>query len=137
MKKIMIVLLCVIVFKAGSFAQQNSADDPLGKAFFAPELVMQNQQAIGLTEAQRTGILKELQAAQSEFMTLQWDMQKESEKLKAIVEKDNPVESDVITQLDRLLSLENRVKHRQITLLVRIKNMLTAEQQAKLRKTNK
>jgi Spy/CpxP family protein refolding chaperone len=119
------------------FAQQNNAEDPLGKAFFSPEVVMQNQQAIGLTEAQRTSILKEIQAAQSEFMTLQWDMQKESEKLKVIVEKDNPVESDVITQLDRLLSLENKVKHRQITLLVRIKNMLTTEQQAKLRKANK
>jgi Spy/CpxP family protein refolding chaperone len=116
---------------------QTAPDDPLGKAFFSPELVMQNQEAIGLTDAQRTGILKEMQSAQSEFMTLQWDMQKESEKLKALVEKDIPAEAEVIAQLDRLLSLESKVKHRQITLMVRIKSSLTADQQDKLRKLRK
>jgi len=134
MKKIIFILLCVFTFSATLFAQQNTSDDPIGKAFFSPELVMQNQQAIGLTETQRASIQKEMQSAQSEFMTLQWDMQKESEKLKALVEKDNPAEAEVTAQLDRLLSLENKVKHRQITLLVRIKNSLTAGQQAKLRK---
>ncbi len=116
---------------------QPAAEDPLGKAFFSPDLVMQNQQAISLTETQRTNILKEMQSAQSEFMTIQWDMQKETEKLKTLAEKESPVETEVIAQLDRLLSLESKVKHRQITLMVRIKNSLTAEQQDKLRKIRK
>lgn len=116
---------------------QSNSDDPLGKAFFSPDLVMQNQQAIGLTETQRASILKEMQSAQSEFMALQWDMQKESEKLRVLAEKENPVESEVITQLDRLLSIESKVKHRQVALMIRIKNWLTVEQQGKLRKIRK
>jgi len=137
MKKILFITLCVSIFNATLFAQQNTADDPLGKAFFSPELVMQNQQAIGLTEAQRNSITKEIQNAQSEFMSLQWDLQKEMEKLKLLVEKEKPVEAEVTEQLEQLLAIENKIKKRQISLMVRIKKLLTHEQQDKLRKINK
>jgi Spy/CpxP family protein refolding chaperone len=137
MKKILFITLCVSIFNATLFAQQNTADDPLGKAFFSPELVMQNQQAINLTEAQRNSITKEIQNAQSEFMSLQWDLQKEMEKLKLLVEKEKPVEAEVTEQLGQLLAIENKIKKKQISLMVRIKNVLTHEQQDKLRKINK
>ena len=90
MKKIMLFALCVLVLETNLFAQQKTSDDPIGKVFFPPELVMQNQQTINLTEAQRNSIIKEIQNAQSEFMTLQWDLQKEVEKLKSLVEKEKP-----------------------------------------------
>lgn len=71
MKKLTLILLCVLGYNAMLLAQQPPSDDPIGKAFFPPELVMQNQQAINLTEAQRNSFAKEMQTAQSEFMTLQ------------------------------------------------------------------
>jgi Spy/CpxP family protein refolding chaperone len=133
MKKVMLIILSVLVTETTLFAQQNTTEDPLGKAFFPPELVMQNQQAINLTEAQRNSLSKEIQNAQTEFMSLQWDLQKETEKLKFLVEKENPVEAEVTEQLGQLLAIENKIKKRQISLLVRIKNLLTSEQQVKLR----
>lgn len=136
MKKL--VLLCLGIFMYGTtlFAQQGS-DDPVARAFFAPELVMQNQQAVNLTENQRNTITKELQNAQSEFTGLQWDLQKEMEKFKVLIEKENLNEGDVVDQLERMLSIENKIKKRQITLLVRIKNALNREQQEKLQRLKK
>jgi Spy/CpxP family protein refolding chaperone len=133
MKKLMFIILSALVTETTLFAQQNITDDPLAKAFFPPELVMQNQQAINLTEAQRNSLIKEIQNAQTEFMSLQWDLQKETEKLKFLVEKEKPVEAEVTEQLGQLLAIENKIKKRQISLLVRIKNLLTSEQQVKLR----
>lgn len=132
MKKIILIMLCVLVYNTNLFAQQNPSNDPMGKAFFPPELVMQNQDAINLTEAQRNSISKEMQNAQSEFMTLQWDLSKETEKLKLLIEKERPGEASVLEQLDRMLAIENKIKKRQITLLIRIKNLLSHEQQEKL-----
>jgi Spy/CpxP family protein refolding chaperone len=132
MKKIILIMLCVMVCNANLWAQQNPPDDPMGKALFPPDLVMQNQDAIGLTELQRNSISKEMQSAQSEFMSLQWDLAKESEKLKSLIEKEKPTEVSVLEQLDRMLSIENKIKKRQITLLIRIKNLLSHEQQEKL-----
>ena len=133
MKKLMFIILSALVTETTLFAQQNITDDPLAKAFFPPELVMQNQQAINLTEAQRNSLIKEIQNAQTEFMSLQWDLQKETEKLKFLVEKEKPVEAEVTEQLGQLLAIENKIKKRQISLLVRIKHLLTSEQQVKLR----
>ena len=133
MKKLMFIILSALVTETTLFAQQNITDDPLAKAFFPPELVMQNQQAINLTEMQQKSLIKEIQNAQTEFMSLQWDLQKETEKLKFLVEKEKPVEAEVTEQLGQLLAIENKIKKRQISLLVRIKNLLTSEQQVKLR----
>jgi len=132
MKKIILIMLCVMVCNANLWAQQNPPDDPMGEALFPPDLVMQNQDAIALTELQRNSISKEMQSAQSEFMSLQWDLAKESEKLKSLIEKEKPTEASVLEQLDRMLSIENKIKKRQITLLIRIKNLLSHEQQEKL-----
>ena len=132
MKKLTLILFFVLACKAGIFAQQNPPGDPIGNAFFSPELVMQNQQAINLTEAQRNSIGKEMQSAQSDFMTFQWDLSKEAEKLKSLVEKERPVEAEVLEQLDRMLAIENKIKKRQISLLIKIKSLLSHEQQEKL-----
>ncbi len=132
MKKILLILSFTLVTNVILFAQQNKDEDPIGKAFYSPELVMQNQQAINLAETQRNTIQKELEAAQSEFMTMQWNLQKEMEKFKLLIVKEKPVETEVSEQLDRMLAIENKIKKRQITLLTRIKNLLSHEQQEKL-----
>jgi Spy/CpxP family protein refolding chaperone len=132
MKKLILIMLFALVCKTNLIAQQNMPEDPIGKALFSPDMVMQNQQAINLTEAQRNNISKEMQSAQSEFMTLQWDLQKEAEKFKSLIEKEKPAEMEVLEQLERMLAIENKIKKRQITLLMRIKNLLNHEQQEKL-----
>jgi Spy/CpxP family protein refolding chaperone len=104
----------------------------LGQSFFAPELVMQNQQAIGLTDEQRNYFKTEIRDAQMKFTDLQWKLQDEAEKMVSVVNQPHVDEQQALAQLEKVLSVEREVKRAQIALLVHIKNKLTPDQQAKL-----
>jgi Spy/CpxP family protein refolding chaperone len=54
------------------------------------------------------------------------------EKLVSLVKQNHVDEQQVLAQLDKVLAAEREVKREQVTLLVRIKNKLTPEQQGKL-----
>lgn len=51
----------------------------------------------------------------------------------SLIGQSRVVESQVLSQLDKVLSVEREIKRTQIGLMIRIKNVLTVEQQAKLR----
>src|SRR5215471_786365 len=105
----------------------------LEKNFFPPELIMQHQNAIGLTAEQQAAMRAEMQKMMAQFTDLQWQQSAETEALAALVAKEKPDEKEVLTQLDKLLNIENQIKRLHTGLLIRIKNTLTPEQQAKLR----
>lgn len=130
MKARLLCLGAVLLLAVSARAQQ--PNDPMGESFFAPELVMQNQQAIGLSEEQRDSLKTELRQAQVKFTEWQWKLQDEVEKLVSLVKQPHVDEQQVLAQLEKVLSIEREVKRAQVTLLVRIKNRLTPEQQAKL-----
>ncbi|MDD5544610.1 MAG: periplasmic heavy metal sensor [Acidobacteriia bacterium] len=114
-------------------AQQPPAQDPVAEALFPPDLVMAHQKAIGLDEAQRNFLRSELLKTQTRFTELQWQLQDNMETLVGLL-KQNPVdETQALAQLDKVLGSEREIKRAQIALMVRIKNKLTPEQQARLR----
>ncbi len=116
-------------------AQQPPAPrDPVAENLFPPELVMAHQNAIGLDAAQKTAIRGELVKSQTRFTEFQWQLQDAMEALVALLKQAAPDESQVLSQLDKVLNLERDIKRTQIGLLVRIKNKLTPEQQARLQK---
>ncbi len=106
--------------------------DPIAENVFPPELVMQQQDAVGLTDAQKETIRGEIKSAQGRFSDLQWSLQGEVSKLGSLLKPARVDEAKVLAQLGKVLDAERDVKKAQITLLVRIKNALTPEQQAKL-----
>jgi Spy/CpxP family protein refolding chaperone len=118
---------------AGAQQPPQPPPDPLGESLFPPELVMQHQQAIGLSEEQKNLIKAEVQKAQARFTELQWQLQSESETMVALVKGPRIDEQQALTQLDKILNLEREIKRTHFTLVVRIKNSLTPEQQARLR----
>jgi Spy/CpxP family protein refolding chaperone len=108
------------------------ADDPISQNLFPPELVMKHRQEINLDENQSKAIKDAVQKAQTKFLDMQWDMQSEGEKLIQLL-KARPVdENAVLAQVDQVLNREREIKRAQISLLVRIKNLLTEAQQNKL-----
>jgi Spy/CpxP family protein refolding chaperone len=107
-------------------------DDPFGQSFFAPELVFQNQEALSLTDEQKDYFKAEMRQAQLKFTDMQFKLQDEMEKLQMIVRSARVDEQQTLAQLEKVLSMEREIKRTQIGLLVRIKNKLTPEQQAKL-----
>jgi len=130
--------LAAFVISLPALAQQQTPPagprpDPLAAAVFPPELIMQNQEAISLTEEQRTYMMTEVQRVQSQAMTVQWRMQREVEKLAALLRQDRSDEERVLAQVDTVLFVERAMKRMQMTLLVRLKNRLTPEQRMKLR----
>ena len=104
-----------------------------GAHLFPPDLVLSNQQAIGLDDTQKTFVRSEVLKAQARFSELQFQLQDAVEALANIL-KQNPVdEARALAQLEKVLDAEREVKRTQISLMVRIKNKLTADQQTRLR----
>jgi Spy/CpxP family protein refolding chaperone len=96
---------------------------------FPPELVMQHQRELGLQDAQREKLIKEMSAAQAQFTEAQWTLSAEQDKLTQLVKGTTIDEAAVVKQMDRILSLEQGLKRTQLLMMVRVKNVLTPEQQ--------
>ncbi len=107
-------------------------NDPLAERVFPPELIMKNQKAIQLTEAQRNALVAEVKRTQGRMVDVQWDMQRAMEPLAEALGKDKPDEQQVLAQLDKVLAVEREFKRIQLTLAVRLKGMLSLEQQRML-----
>ena len=116
---------------------QQQAPDPFAVYLFPPELIMAHQREIDLQENQRTKIVSELQQAQATFLQLQWKMSAEGEKLEKLLQPAAVSEGLVLEQVDRVLAIERETKRTQVALLLRIKNALSAQQQAKLTELRK
>ena len=132
MRARVLCLCAVFLLATGAARAQQPDQDPIGQSFFAPELVIQHQEAVGLSAEQKEYLKAEIRQAQLKFTELQWKLQDEMEKLVALVKQPRVDEQQVLAQLERLLAAEREIKRAQVTLLVRIKNKLTAEQQEKL-----
>jgi len=112
---------------------QSPPADPLAENLFPPELVIQHQSDIGLTEEQRNALIAEVQKAQERFSDLQQRLQKEIEALAALLKREQVEEQAVLAQFDKVLNQEREVKRAHLALVLGIRNKLTREQQAKLR----
>lgn len=111
---------------------QPSAEDPIGRNLFPPELIMQHGQDISLSAEQRATITKAIQDFQTKTVDLQWRMQDQTQRLAGLVSKPAVDETAALQQLDEVLNVEREVKRAHIGLLLRIKNTLTPAQQAAL-----
>lgn len=115
---------------------RDSKPEPLGPVeskLFPPELIMENQATLGITETQRKAILDELDADQKDLLHLQWELQGEKEKLVKVLDVDVVDEKSSAEAANHLMVKENAVKAAHLRMLVRVKNLLTPAQQAKLR----
>ncbi len=93
---------------------------------------MQHQQDIGLRAEQRAAITKAIQEFQTKVVDLQWRMQDQSQRLASMLDKPSVDQSAALAQVDEVLGVEREVKRAHMSLLIQIKNTLSAEQQAKL-----
>lgn len=106
--------------------------DPLSEAMFPPELVMQHQRELQLTDAQKTFMREEIQQTTTRFNELQWQLQDSVEALGETMKSNAVNEQLALSQLDKVLDTEREIKRLHIGMAIRIKNKLTAEQQTKL-----
>ena len=105
---------------------------PFERDLYPPELVLSNQLAIGLTEDQSTAIKRLLNETHSRIIDLQVDIQKVTERLTRTLEPARVDEAAALAAAEQAMALESQMKKAHLTLLVRMKNLLTEDQQAKL-----
>ncbi len=125
------LLLPIAVFAQTPPPQQ---DDPIGRHLFPPELIMAHSQELGLQDKDRLAIKSEVQKAQSKFFDLQWQAKEETDKMVKLLQQSPADEAKVLEQADRVMALERDIKRTHLTLLVRLRNLLTPEQQAQLQR---
>ena len=112
-------------------------EDPIGAKLYPPELIMAHQQELGIDDKQREAIVKEVQNAQSTITKLSWQMQAEAERMAKLLDSPKVDEKQVLAQADKVMNIERDVKKAHLTLLIRLKNLLTDAQRQKLAQLRK
>lgn len=112
-------------------------EDPIGQKLYPPELIMAHQQELGIDDKQREAIVKEVQNAQSTITKLSWQMQAEAERMAKLLDSPKVDEKQVLAQADKVMNIERDVKKAHLTLLIRLKNLLTDAQRQKLAQLRK
>src|SRR5436190_7232333 len=102
--------------------QPRPNDDPLGDVMFPPEMIMQHQRELALTDAQRGFMRDQIQKTTTRFNELQWQLQDAMEALHEIM-KGSPInEQQAMAQLDKVLDAEREIKSIHMQMNIRIKN---------------
>ena len=109
-------------------------DDPFDKKLIPLELVMEHRQEIGLSKAQQGSIGELVVALQKTVAEHQWEMQSAYFDLLELLDETPIDESAAIRSLRVAIEAENAVKLEQVSLLIQVRNLLTSEQIAQLRK---
>jgi Spy/CpxP family protein refolding chaperone len=106
--------------------------DPIFSSLFPPELIMQHRRAIGLSDEQRDAISRLIGDVQGRVTALQWELLDEIEDLGSITGRERVDLDRSIDQLGDVLDKEKEIKQAHLEMLVRIKNLLSSEQQTML-----
>jgi Spy/CpxP family protein refolding chaperone len=112
-------------------------DDPIGARLFPPELIMKHQRELGIDDKQRDTIVAEVQKTQAQIVPLQWQMQGASEAMAKLLDAPRIDEAKVLAQADKVMAIERDFKRAHLTLLIRIRNLLTESQRSKLMELRK
>lgn len=131
MRKEILCLLIVACLAAGAASAEAPNDVFKGK-LFAPNVILENREALQLSKEQFTAIRAAVVEVQSGIAEHEWDMQEAYQSLMLELDRAPIDEKAVLTHADKALRAENQVKKKQMTMLIRLKNLLTAEQVAYL-----
>ncbi len=116
----------------GEQQQPRPPGDPLADSIFPPDMIMQHQRELALTEDQKTFMRGEINRTTTRFNELQWQLQDQMEALHETVKGNSINEQLALSQLDKVLESEREIKRLHMEMAIRIKNKLTPDQQMKL-----
>jgi Spy/CpxP family protein refolding chaperone len=136
MKRIALLGLTCLALACPTLSAQEAGaprPDPIAEHVLPPELILRHHQAIQLSEAQRTAVFAEVKRTQGRIFDVQWDLQRALERLLELLKQNRVDEQQAIAQLDQVLAAEREIKRAHVGLAVRLKNILSPEQQRMLR----
>lgn len=132
-----IIALMFVMGSASVNAQQSGIGKDVFKGkLFAPDVVLEHQDALGLTKEQFAAIRAAVVKVQSNVAEHEWDLRMAYQEVLRELDR-SPVDSGRVLELvDAALEAENKVKKLQVTMLIELRNLLTNEQMDYLREVN-
>jgi len=127
-------VLAIVLLGSPAHAQTAPEPDPIHDALVSPDVAMKHAQELGLSEGQIKTIQTDAVDAQQHFVHLQYQLRDARDKLVGLLKASRVDETRSLEQLDTVLHVERDVKRTQLGLMIKIKNVLTPEQQALARK---
>ena len=118
-------LVCLAL---GSAMAAGPKDDVFKGKLFPPNVILEHQAELRLSKAQFTAIREAVVEVQAGVAAHEWDMREAYQALMLELDKTPIDEGRVIAHAEVALQAENRVKKKQMAMLVRLKNLLTEEQ---------
>lgn len=127
------IITCVFALSVVTASSAAGQMDHLEDHIFPPEAVMQASRSIGLDEQQRTAITEAIREFERSQLELEWQIQDAAQALTEIMRPSSIDEAAALAQAALVMDAETRMKQAHLRLLIRIKNLLSEEQQLKLR----
>ena len=127
MKKVATLILLVLVYFGASIALQSGKGLP--PSLFSTRLVLDSQEEIGLTEEQIKAVKDLADKLKKETQEVNQKAAIESEKLLKLLAPTKINERKALSSIDRILALEKRHRRKELQHLIKLKNILTENQQ--------
>lgn len=124
-----IAAVCLLVLSGAVPAQgQGPQKDPFQGKLFAPNVILEHQDALGLTREQFTAIRGAVVEVQGAVAEHEWDLREAYMQAMKYLDESPVDESKVMESIQAALLAENEVKKLQVGLLIKLRNLLTDEQ---------
>lgn len=130
-KKMWLPTLAVCLALVSSFTHAQGVaqqKDVFKGKLFAPNIILEHQDALGLTKDQFTAIRAAVVDVQANVAEHEWDMREAYIRMMAELDAARIDEDKVLEHVRTALLAENEVKQLQVAMLVRLRNLLTKEQ---------
>ncbi len=122
------ILLIAAACASPLFGFESDRVDPIKQLLFPPNLIMKHRTELNLDDEQQNILKTEMQRAQASVFDLRWQLNDESEKLAELLKSIPIDEPELLAQADKVMALEHQIKRTHLTLLARLKNMLSKQQ---------
>lgn len=136
MKSPLWIALLLVAPLAYADGKPNAAD-PIGSKLFPPDLIVAHQSELGIEDKQRDAIVAEVQKTQAQTLGIEWQLRSATDAMVKLLDGPRVDESKVLAQADKLMALDREFKRGQLGMLVRIRNLLTDGQRARLAELRK
>ncbi len=126
-------LVALALACAGISARAQNLPEAITENFYPPELVRMAQPALNLTEEQKASLQEAVQRVEMGHAGARKLLENETGRLVAMVKAEKLDGDSVLAQADKVMHLEQETRRATLALLIKIRETLTPEQQAKLR----
>ncbi len=126
-KGLLVLLACACLGTTTTAAAGPKADEFKGK-LFEPNVILENQNELGLSKQQFTDIRQAVVEVQAGVAGHEWDIAEAYQNIMAELDKSPIDQAQVLEHVDAALRAENEVKKLQVSMLIQLKNLLTEDQ---------